>query len=183
MDLIIKAKRFAETAHQGLTRKDGITPYITHPIRVAELLQKAGASKELICAGYLHDVVEDTPVSLKEIQAEFGERIAFLVAAHTEDKSKTWRQRKQQTIDTLNSAESEVKYLIIADRLDNLLSTEKELKAKGPAVWDMFNAGKEEQRWYNEEFVKHMSNGLHKENIPSFFTEYEQAVRRIFNTN
>lgn len=175
-----KAKQFAEKAHQGQLRKIGNIPYITHPIRVAALLETAGASDELVCAGYLHDVIEDTQVEIEEIEKEFGKVVADIVCAHTEDKSKTWKERKQHTIDTLKTADFNVKQLIIADRLDNLLSLERDLKVHGEAIWDIFNAGYEEQKWYNEEMLKHMNDGMEKESIPSFFKDFEACVSRIF---
>lgn len=175
-----KAKQFAEKAHKGQYRKVSNIPYITHPIRVATLLEKSGASEESVSAGYLHDVVEDTPIEIEEIEKEFGRRVAELVQAHTEDKSKTWKERKQHTIDILKTAESEVKQLIVADRFDNLLSLEKDLKEKGPAVWDIFNAGFKEQKWYNESIVKNMDHGLPQKDRPPFFDEFTAAVKRIF---
>lgn len=175
-----KAKIFAEKAHQGQFRKSGNVPYITHPIRVAHVLDNAGTSEELVCAGYLHDVVEDTLVEIEEIEQEFGEYIANLVRSHTEDKSKTWQERKQHTIDTLKTADKDVKLLIVADRLDNLLSVEKDLKVIGPPIWDIFNAGIEKQKWYNEQISQYMYVGLNEEDIPSFFKEFEDTVKRVF---
>ncbi|WP_309545135.1 HD domain-containing protein, partial [Halobacillus trueperi] len=57
--MIEKAKAFAAKAHQGQKRKNASEDYVVHPIRVADLLKQAGFREELICAGYLHDVVED----------------------------------------------------------------------------------------------------------------------------
>ena len=74
-----------------------------------------------------------------------------------------------------------MKYLIVADRLDNLLDFEKDLKQIGDTVWDSFNAGYEDQKWYNDMIANHMSDGLNEEDIPTFFGEYEQAVKRIFS--
>lgn len=175
-----KAKEFAEKAHEGQVRKTGNTPYITHPIRVAERLEQAGASDALICAAYLHDVVEDTPVEIKEIEENFGKEITALVRAHTEDKTKSWKERKQQTIHTLRHANMDVKQLIIADRLDNLLSLETDLAIKGPNIWDVFNAGYEDQKWYNEELLNNMNSSVSQE-IPDFFHDFEQTVKRIFH--
>jgi len=178
--MIEKAKIFATKAHLGQTRKNSDVPYITHPIRVAERLEMAGCSKELIAAAYLHDAVEDTDVTLKDIQEAFGPRVAEIVAAHTEDKSKSWQERKQHTIDTLKNAEKDVKYLIIADKLDNILGLEKDLKEKGDAIWEKFNAGPEKQKWYNENIVKNMYVGLGEKDTPDYFREYEEAVKRVF---
>lgn len=175
-----QAKAFATQAHQNHFRKNAHVPYITHPIRVAKRLEEAGSSTELICAGYLHDVVEDTPFEIEDIEERFGLRVAHLVAAHTEDKSKSWQERKQHTIDTLKNAEKEIKYLIVADRLDNLLDLERDLENLGPAVWHNFNAGPGLQKWYNEEISKNMIAGLDQADIPDFFHEFEDAIDRIF---
>ncbi|RDW21180.1 HD domain-containing protein [Oceanobacillus chungangensis] len=178
--MIEKAKAFAAKAHEGQVRKNSDVPYITHPIRVAERLQKSGFSEALICAGYLHDVVEDTPIEIEDIEREFGKVVAKLVAAHTEDKSKSWQERKQHTIDTVKNTEKEIKYLIVADKLDNLLGLEQDLKKQGDTVWNNFNAGPDKQKWYNESIVRSMYDGLDYVDIPKYFSEYEDAVKRVF---
>lgn len=175
-----KAKDFAEKAHRGQTRKNSNAPYITHPIRVAERLEVAGFSDELVCAGYLHDVVEDTPYEIEDIKAVFGGRVAELVAAHTEDKSKSWQERKQHTIDTVKSAENEVKYLIVADKLDNLLGLEQDLETQGDIIWRNFNAGVEQQKWYNTSISENMYVGIAPEAVPDYFAEYADVVSRVF---
>lgn len=179
--MIQQAKDFAEKAHEGQVRKASNTPYITHPVRVAKRLEQAGCSPELISAGYLHDVAEDTAYEIEDIARLFGARVAELVAAHTEDKSKSWQERKQHTIDTIKHAEKEVKYLIIADKLDNLLSLEKDLEKQGNALWDHFNAGFARQKWYHQSMAENMYPGLDEDEVPEFFREFEDAVMRIFN--
>lgn len=175
-----RAKEFAEEAHKGQTRKSSNVPYITHPIRVAERLERAGFSDELICAGYLHDVVEDTPYEMEDIEEAFGQKVAGLVAAHTEDKSKSWQERKQHTIDTIENAGKEVKYLIVADKLDNLLGLEKDLARLGDAVWQHFNAGFDKQKWYNQSIAANMYDELGGDEVPDYFREYEEAIKRVF---
>ncbi|MFD1336905.1 HD domain-containing protein [Oceanobacillus iheyensis] len=176
-----KAKTFATKAHQGQTRKNSDEAYITHPIRVAQRLELEGCSDALVCAAYLHDVVEDTPVTIDDIQYEFGKEIALLVAAHTEDKSKSWKERKQHTIKSIQNAPKEVKYLIIADKLDNLIELEKEYALLGDSIWANFNAGYDQQKWYNQSIVKYMYCGLNQSEIPVYFTEYAKAVERVFS--
>ncbi|WP_010529301.1 HD domain-containing protein [Lentibacillus jeotgali] len=178
--MIKEAKRFAEKAHEGQIRKSPDDPYIIHPIRVAERLEKAGFSDELICAGYLHDVVEDTPYEIEDIEEIFGIEVAKLVSAHTEDKSKTWTERKQHTIDTVKFASKNVKYLILADKLDNLLSMEQEYELQGDALWENFNAGYEQQKWYNESIARNMNTGLAEYEVPDYFREFDEAVKRMF---
>ncbi|UOQ44521.1 HD domain-containing protein [Halobacillus salinarum] len=178
--MLNKAKAFAEKAHRGQTRKNSNTDYIVHPIRVAERLSEAGCSEAVISAGYLHDVVEDTSVNLEDLVREFGQEVARIVSAHTEDKSKSWQERKQHTIDTLRTAPKEVKCLIVADKLDNLLSLEEDLKRIGNDVWENFNAGKDHQRWYYESIAKEMDNNLSEAEIPLFFKEYTRTLYRVF---
>ncbi|WP_249871404.1 HD domain-containing protein [Oceanobacillus saliphilus] len=175
-----KAKEFASHAHKGQTRKNSDVPYITHPIRVAKRLENAGFRDELVCAAYLHDVVEDTTVELEDIEREFGSEVAQIVAAHTEDKSKSWQNRKQHTIDTIKNADKEIKYLIVADKLDNLIGLEKDLAQQGDVIWKNFNAGFNEQLWYNQSIVKNMYVGLTEKEVPDYFKEYERVVQRVF---
>lgn len=175
-----KAKHFAEKAHKGQHRKNSDAPYITHPIRVAAQLEDAGFSEELICAGYLHDVVEDTSYDIEDIEKTFGPKVATLVAAHTEDKSKSWQERKQHTIDMFKVANKEVKYLIVADKLDNLLDLEQSLKQQGKIIWGKFNAGFDKQKWYNESIAAHMYEDLDQAEIPGYFQTFANAVERVF---
>ncbi len=77
-DLILRAYRFAETAHQGQKRASG-EPYVSHCIAVASILAEMSVPPVVVIAGLLHDTVEDTNVTLEEIKREFGEEIAKLV--------------------------------------------------------------------------------------------------------
>ncbi|MDH3619663.1 MAG: bifunctional (p)ppGpp synthetase/guanosine-3',5'-bis(diphosphate) 3'-pyrophosphohydrolase [Gammaproteobacteria bacterium] len=75
---VLDAYEFGATAHEGQTRKSG-EPYITHPVAVAQELAEMHLDSEAICAAILHDVVEDTPASLEEIEEKFGEEVALIV--------------------------------------------------------------------------------------------------------
>ncbi|MBP5151761.1 MAG: bifunctional (p)ppGpp synthetase/guanosine-3',5'-bis(diphosphate) 3'-pyrophosphohydrolase, partial [Lachnospiraceae bacterium] len=78
ISLIEKAYKTADEAHHGQVRKSG-EPYIIHPLYVAIILADLELDKETICAGILHDVVEDTILTKEEIEAEFGADVALLV--------------------------------------------------------------------------------------------------------
>lgn len=80
--LVFDAFMFAEKAHKGQARRSG-EPYITHPYQVAKLLFEMGMSSQMVAAGFLHDVVEDTKVGLKEIEQQFGTEVAKLVEGVT----------------------------------------------------------------------------------------------------
>lgn len=179
MNNIEAAKDFATKAHQHQRRKNSDEPYVEHPIRVAKILQDAGYSEEVIIAGLLHDVVEDTVVTIEEIEEKFGKKVADIVAQHTEDKSLSWEQRKAHTIEVVKTKtlSIEVKALIIADKLDNLTSLKQQYDVMGEEVWKAFKRGKEKQRWYNYSVVDAISN---IEDKPDFFAEYQQLVHAVF---
>lgn len=182
MTIIERAKTFAQNAHQGQVRKLTGTPMFEHLERVATILQEAGLADEVVAAGYLHDTVEDTKVTQAEILDQFGEKVAFIVAGHTEDKTKSWEERKQATIDELADPATplSIRALIIADRLDNLRSYKEGLAEFGESMWDKFNRGREEQAWYYKGCLTYMCEGLDKTEIPAFFYEYEKEVNEFF---
>ena len=73
-----EAINIATKAHEGQLRKTG-EPYIIHPLAVMKILQEWNMDEDTIIAGILHDTVEDTDLSLKEIEDTFGKDVAFLV--------------------------------------------------------------------------------------------------------
>lgn len=95
-------------------------PVILHSIRVGNYLYNNGYSKEIILAGILHDIVEDTKVSIKQIEKEFGKKIADLVSANTFDKDISDRVEKyQEMYSRCLKARKEALIVKTADILDN----------------------------------------------------------------
>ncbi len=86
MNKLEEAIIYATVMHQGKVRKLGSTPYILHPMEVAQILSTMTDDQDVITAGILHDVVEDTDGTLAEIEKRFGERVAFLVSSESENK-------------------------------------------------------------------------------------------------
>src|SRR3954464_14316653 len=78
VDLLRKAYDFSSVAHRGQTRKSG-DPYFSHPASVAGIITELKLDTASVCAGLLHDVVEDTLATIEDIEREFGEEVAFLV--------------------------------------------------------------------------------------------------------
>lgn len=182
MNLIEKARNFAKEAHEGQTRKVTSVPMFYHVEEVALILKKAGFSDEAVAAGYLHDTVEDTDVTLQDILKIFGEKVAFIVAGHTEDKTKSWEERKSHTIQELADPQTliEIRALIIADRLSNLRGFKEDMKVVGDRLWTYFKRGKKDQEWYYRGCLNNMAIGLNIEEIPNFFYEYELEVNEFF---
>ena len=124
-DLICRAFKFAYNLHQGQNRKSG-EAYIYHPIAVAGLLRDLGGSPVMIAAGFLHDVVEDTEVTIEEIEDRFGEEVRRLVEGVTKlskinFKSKTESQAENFRRMFLAMAQ-DIRVIVVklADRLHNM---------------------------------------------------------------
>ncbi|MBP0726304.1 bifunctional (p)ppGpp synthetase/guanosine-3',5'-bis(diphosphate) 3'-pyrophosphohydrolase [Bacillus sp. RG28] len=175
-----KARVFAEKAHKGQFRKIGNQEMIAHPIAVAKILEAAGLPEEVVVAGYLHDTVEDTNVSINDIKNEFGVEVARLVEGNTENKELTWEERKQHTIDWVAKAPFEVRALIIADKLDNLQSMIKGYEELGEELWSYFKRGYEQQKWYFSSVCHNVFKDLENDKIPAYFFEYKRLVDSFF---
>jgi (p)ppGpp synthase/HD superfamily hydrolase len=142
------ALRFAERAHRGQQRKGGDEPYVLHAITVAMLLAANGAGEDLICAGYLHDTVEDVGVDLEEIASSFGDEVAELVRAVTEDRLRSWHDRKTEMIEHLAGAPPNVLALKAADVCTNISDVVLDHRQIGDDVWLRFRRGAGQQQWY-----------------------------------
>ena len=120
-----KALAFAREAHGEQKRKYSHEPYIEHPKRVAEMVRQVPHTEAMICAAYLHDVVEDTPVSLEEIEQEFGKEVARLVHELTDEYMKAnypglnRKERKKRENKRQAKMSSEAKTIKLADVIDN----------------------------------------------------------------
>ena len=102
-DLVQRAAEYAKAAHESIDQRRKYTnePYIVHPQAVAETVASVTDDPSTIAAAWLHDVVEDTPITLEQINVEFGSDIAGLVADLTNPSTKADGNRKQQKeIDT-----------------------------------------------------------------------------------
>src|SRR3954468_19135233 len=121
--LIERAYRVAEELHAGQTRKSG-DPYITHPLAVATILADIGMTEPTLVAALLPDTVEDTPYTLEQVKADFGEEVAQLVDGVTKlDKVKYGDSAQAETIRKMIVAMSrDIRVLVIklADRLHNM---------------------------------------------------------------
>lgn len=140
MQRIHQAFELAREAHRGQKRKTG-APYIIHPIAVARIVgeeMQLGANP--VCAAFLHDVVEDTPYTIEDIDRLFGKDIAFLVRVVTKQKKKEYEMSKQ--VDNfrqmLTSIQYDIRALLIklADRLHNMrtlssMRPDKQMKIAG----------------------------------------------------
>ncbi|MEP6260114.1 MAG: HD domain-containing protein [Gillisia sp.] len=125
MEMEEEAKEFAREAHKDQFRKYKNEAYIEHPIRVAALVKTAPHTQEMLCAAYLHDVVEDTGVTLEEIEERFGRKVAALVGELTDEFVKeNYRhlnrsKRKEKEVERQLKISREAKTVKLADVIDN----------------------------------------------------------------
>ncbi len=155
---IERALRAAHTAHEGQWRKGAErTPYVVHPIHAALILARLGADEETIQAAILHDVVEDSPESwsLARVREEFSERVERIVADLTEDKTKSWEERKRWAVEHVRDMLPEAVLVKAADKLHNLacLADDLESAADRAAVWAQFKGGRERTLAMSAELV------------------------------
>lgn len=155
--MIEKAIEFATIKHMGQFRKGSNIPYIVHPVDVMQILTANSLDDETIMAGILHDTIEDTNTTYEELKDMFGENVANMVAAESEDKSKSWKERKQRTIDELPNKSKEVQCICCADKLSNIRTIYNDLGVIGDLVWKKFNAPKEQIKWYYGSVIENLT--------------------------
>lgn len=120
-----EALKFATIAHKGQKRKYTEEAYIEHPKRVVKILKTVDHTTEMLAAAYLHDVVEDTPVSIQDIQRRFGKHVASLVRELTDEFEKAKypelnrRARKEKEVLRQAKISPEAKTIKLADVIDN----------------------------------------------------------------
>ena len=156
MKLLEEAIIYATIMHQGKVRKFRSYPYILHPVEVAQILSTMTDDEEIITAGILHDIVEDTDGTLNEIEQRFGDRVAALVNSESEnkypgeEKSVTWKRRKEESLQDLrNSTDIGVKMLWLADKLSNIRSLASVYSERGDEMWKELNqTDPAMHRWY-----------------------------------
>ena len=134
--IILKALRFSAEKHRNQRRKDAeASPYINHPIQVAETLWTIGEVRDLtlLLASILHDTIEDTDTAPDEIKTQFGEDVLALVLEVTDDKNLPKKVRKQLQVETAPHKTRHAKLLKLADKISNV----QDIIASPPSNWSL----------------------------------------------
>lgn len=132
--LLLRAAAFAAEEHREQTRKGvAATPYINHPLQVAELLAEVGGERdaEVLCAALLHDTIEDCRTPTHEIEQRFGARVRGIVEEVTDDKALPKQARKQLQIEHAPHLSDEARRIKLADKICNV----RDITHDPPADW------------------------------------------------
>lgn len=184
MELLSRAMEFAVHAHDSMRRKGTDLPYILHPMEAASIVATMTDDQEILAAAVLHDTVEDTPVTPDDIKANFGERVAILVTAESEDKradrpaKDTWLIRKQEAVQVIcNTQDIGVKMIVLGDKLSNLRSFKRDFAAQGESFYQRFNqTDPKMHRWYH----RSIADALAELSNTDAWKEYDALIKEVF---
>lgn len=179
--LLDKAIIFAVNAHHNTERRGKGFPYIVHPLEVVEIVATITNDQELLAAAALHDTVEDTDVTIKQIQNEFGARVAQIVSAESDNTSENepqdWYSRKCKALDTLRNSSTDVKIVALADKLSNMRAIARDYQLKGDELWNIFHEkDKKMHEWRFRELAKALEELSHT--FP--YQEFISLINKVF---
>lgn len=157
-----EAFQFAAQQHKNQRRKSTSIPYIAHLMSVSALVLEAGGDEDLAIAGLLHDVVEDCggEPMLEEVRQRFGGRVANIVAGCTDAyvmPKPPWRQRKEDYLTHLRTADEDTRLVSTADKLHNARAILADYMESGESVWERFQGGRSGTLWYYQAVTEELS--------------------------
>lgn len=182
-ELLDRAIVFAVKAHSGTERRGKGFPYIVHPMEAVAIVATMTSDQELLAAAALHDTIEDTEVTVEDLRAEFGERIASLVASESDSihegisEEESWHRRKKEGIDRLRSASREVKIVALGDKLSNMRAIARDYAELGESLWTIFHAKEPEEHAWR---YRSLADALRKLEGTAAFTEFESLIEQVF---
>ena len=185
-DLLDRAIIFAVRAHHNTERRGKGFPYIVHPMEAVEIVATITPDQELLAATVLHDTIEDTDVTVEDIRREFGERIAQLVYAESdqfaegESEEDSWHDRKQAAIDRLRNAPRDAKIVAMGDKLSNMRAIWRDYQTKGDELWKIFHVtDKAEHEWH----YRGLAASLSELSDTFAYQEFARLIDEVFPTN
>ena len=175
---------FAVKAHSGVERRGKGFPYIVHPLEAMAIVSTITPDQELLAAAVLHDVVEDTDVTVEMIRKEFGDRVASIVANESDtleiglNEEDSWMTRKQKAIDRLAQASLDVKIVALGDKLSNIRAIARDYSAMGDKIWDLFHM---KNRLVHEWRFRALADSLRDLENTFAFKEFENLINQVFD--
>lgn len=154
-ELLDRAIIFAIQAHHNTERRGKGFPYIVHPMEAVEIVSTITSDQELLAAAALHDTIEDTDVTVEDIRREFGDRVADLVHAESDQftegvsEEDSWHDRKQAAINRLAATSHDGKIVALGDKLSNMRAIWRDYQIKGDDLWNIFHVkDKASHEWH-----------------------------------
>ena len=183
-ELLDRAIVFAVKAHAGTERRGKGFPYIVHPMEAMEIVATMTPDQELLAAAALHDTVEDTDVTVDRIRAEFGDRIAAIVAGESDEmpagvsEEDSWHSRKRAAIERLAAAPRDVKIVALGDKLSNMRAIARDYAVQGDALWNLFHAkDPADHEWH----YRGLADSLRELEDTAAYKEFESLINQVFN--
>ena len=182
--LLDRAINFAVRAHAGSERRGKGFPYIVHPLEAVAIVATMTPDQEILSAAALHDVVEDADVTVEELRAAFGDRIAGLVAWESDvvlaelSEEDSWPLRKQAAIDRLAAAPRDAKIVALGDKLSNMRAIARDYAVQGDALWNLFHVkDRSAHAWHYDGLAASLS-----ELSETFaYQEFVTLINRVFH--
>jgi (p)ppGpp synthase/HD superfamily hydrolase len=143
------ALELAYELHAGQKRKGSGVPYFGHLLGVTSIVIETGASEDVVIAALLHDAAEDQGgrETLERIRTEFGDEVAAIVESCSDsfgEPKPPWKERKQAYLDHLEEASEPALRVSLADKLHNARQIVVDYRDAGEALWDRFNASRDD---------------------------------------
>ena len=184
-DLLDRAIVFAVRAHAGTERRGKGFPYIVHPMEAVEIVSTMTNDQELLAAAILHDTVEDTDVTLEQLRATFGERIAALVAIESDTITvdgtpvkASWHERKQATMDRLAAAPLDAKIVALGDKLSNMRAIARDYAVQGDTLWNLFRTNdRKDHEWH----YRGLARALSELSYMPAYQEFARLIEEVFS--
>ena len=182
-DLLDRAIIFAVKAHHNTERRGKGFPYIVHPMEAVEIVASITPDQELLAAAALHDTIEDTDVTVEDIRREFGDRIADLVHAESDQftegvsEEDSWHDRKQAAIDRLRNASHDAKIVAMGDKLSNMRAIWRDYQVKGDEIWNIFHVkDKASHEWH----YRGLADSLSELSDTFAYQEFVHLIDEVF---
>ena len=182
--LLDKAIIFAVNAHANQERRAKQTPYVIPVLEAVAIAETLTKDQEILAAAALHDTVEDTDVTLKDIEREFGPRVrkyvdmetAFIPKGQTEEES--WRARKQFAIDSIKNSDRDGQIVAIGDKLSNMRAIYRDYMDIGDELWNRFH---EKRRSEHEWHYRGLAASFDKLTDTHAYKEFSTLVDLVFS--
>ena len=181
--LLDRAIIYAVRAHAGTERRGKGFPYIVQPMEPVEIVATMTADQELLAAAALHDVVEDTVVSVEDLRAEFGDRIAELVASESDtfeegvSEEDSWHARKKAAIERLARSSHDAKMVALGDKLSNMRAIARYYAVKGDSFLNIFHTkNPADHEWH----YRGLADSLRELQDTFAFKEFENLIDQVW---